>query len=80
MLSQLITLCLTLATVAMGTILQNGQVRITNFPDTKIDPSAYTFETYDANATELSYKGRWDSKKNSWWSQVKPKAEDITNP
>jgi hypothetical protein len=64
-----------LAVVALGllpqasaTILQNGQVRVTNFPDTRIDPSAYSFRTYPADASEISYKGRWDSKHVSWWS------------
>ncbi|KAI1079708.1 SGNH hydrolase-type esterase domain-containing protein [Whalleya microplaca] len=57
-----------LFTLARGTILQNGQVRTTDYPNTTIDVSAYDFQTYDANATELSYKGRWDSKKVSWWS------------
>ncbi|OTB15330.1 hypothetical protein K445DRAFT_318164 [Daldinia sp. EC12] len=63
-LSYLLGLC----ALAAGTILQNGQVRITDYPDTKIDISSYDFRTYDENATELSYKGRWDSKKVSWWS------------
>ncbi|KAI8961821.1 SGNH hydrolase-type esterase domain-containing protein [Daldinia sp. FL1419] len=63
-LSSLLGFC----SLAAGTILQNGQVRITDYPDTKIDVSSYDFKTYDANATELSYKGRWDSKKVSWWS------------
>lgn len=52
-----------------GTILQNGQVRITNFPDTRVaslDGAAY--KSYDATATEISYKGRWDSKKVSFWA------------
>lgn len=53
---------------AWAVILQNGQVRPTNFPDTRIDPSAYSFTTYPANASEISYKGRWDSKYVSWWS------------
>ncbi|KAI2619578.1 SGNH hydrolase-type esterase domain-containing protein [Hypoxylon sp. NC1633] len=57
-----------LCALAGGTILQNGQVRPTNYPDTKVDISSYDFRTYEANATELSYKGRWDSKKVSWWS------------
>ncbi|KAI1851153.1 hypothetical protein JX265_013271 [Neoarthrinium moseri] len=68
MLRQCIASFLGLLAVVTGTILQNGQVRITNFPDTKIDLSSYMLETYDANATEVSYKGRWDSKKISWWS------------
>jgi len=54
--------------VALATILQNGQVRITNYPDTVIDPTAYTWTDYPASAPELSYKGRWDSKYISWWS------------
>jgi len=51
-----------------STILQNGQVRNTNFPNTRIDPSAYSFTTYKANATEIAYKGRWDDEHVSWWS------------
>ena len=50
------------------TILENGHARETNYPDTKIDISAYDFKTYPNNATEISYKGRWDSKKVSWWA------------
>jgi hypothetical protein len=61
-------LALSLGSVIRGTILQNGQVRETNFPNTKIDATKYDFKTYDANAPELSYKGRWDSKKVSYWS------------
>lgn len=49
------------------TILQNGQVRDTDYPDTRIDPEDYSFNTYLPNATEISYKGRWDSKYVSWW-------------
>lgn len=62
-------LALTLGSMVEGTILQNGQVRETNFPDTRVsDLIAYDFNTYDADAAELSYKGRWDSKKVSYWS------------
>ena len=62
-------LALTLGRLVEGTILQNGQVRVTNFPDTRISNlSAYDFNTYDAAAAEISYKGRWDSKKVSFWS------------
>ncbi|KAI1437032.1 Lipase, GDSL-like protein [Xylaria sp. CBS 124048] len=61
-------LALTLGPLVEGTILQNGQVRVSDFPNTEINPAAYAFTTYDANATELSYKGRWDSKKISYWS------------
>lgn len=67
-LMRLATLGLTLFSQASATILQNGQARTTQYPDTRIDPSAYSFETYRADASEISYKGRWDSKHVSWWS------------
>jgi hypothetical protein len=67
-LSSLAVFGLTIVSRVSATILQNGQVRATNFPDTRIDPSAYSFRTYPANASEISYKGRWDSKYVSWWS------------
>ncbi|KAK3354913.1 SGNH hydrolase-type esterase domain-containing protein [Neurospora tetraspora] len=51
-----------------ATILQNGQPRITNFPNSRIDPSSYSLTTYPRNASEISYKGRWDSRYVSWWS------------
>ncbi|KAK4232281.1 SGNH hydrolase-type esterase domain-containing protein [Podospora fimiseda] len=66
--SSLTLLGLTLLSKASAVILQNGQVRETNFPNTRIDPSGYSFKTYPANSTEISYKGRWDSKYVSWWS------------
>lgn len=59
---------LALASRVSATILQNGQVRESNYPDTSIDPTTQSFKTYPANATEISYKGRWDSKYVSWWS------------
>lgn len=57
--------------MASSTILQNGQVRPHDYSDTTIgliaagDP---TWTTYPPNATELSYKGRWDHQYISWWS------------
>ncbi|KAK4145780.1 lipase [Dichotomopilus funicola] len=66
--SSLASFCLALASHVSATILQNGQVKETNYPDTSIDPAAQSFKTYPANATEISYKGRWDSKYVSWWS------------
>ena len=57
-----------LASVASGTILQNGQPRITDYPNTMIDPAEYAFQTYLPGVPEISYKGRWDSKYISWWS------------
>jgi hypothetical protein len=59
---------LAFACVAFATILENGRPRPTDYPDTKIDPEAYDWKTYQADAHELSYKGRWDSKHISWWS------------
>ncbi|KAH8654532.1 SGNH hydrolase-type esterase domain-containing protein [Tricladium varicosporioides] len=53
---------------ASATILQNGQVRITNYPNTVIDTAAYQLQAFPPNSSELSYKGRWDSKFLSWWS------------
>lgn len=52
-----------LASVVSSTILQNGQVRITDYPDTAIASLASnsSWRTYSPNATELSYKGRWDA-------------------
>lgn len=66
-----LTLLAGLCSFACGTILQNGQVRPTDYPNTAIasvsadDPS---WTTYPPNATELSYKGRWDHQHISWWS------------
>ncbi|KAI1761128.1 SGNH hydrolase-type esterase domain-containing protein [Hypoxylon sp. FL1150] len=68
MLHRNIPYLLGLCALASGTILQNGQARVTDYPDTKVDASTYDLETYNADAAEISYKGRWDSKKVSWWS------------
>ncbi|KAK0729954.1 Lipase, GDSL-like protein [Lasiosphaeris hirsuta] len=59
---------LALLSQASATILQNGQVRLTSFLNTQVNQSAYSFTTYSANASEISYQGRWDSKFVSWWS------------
>ncbi|KAK1973384.1 GDSL-like Lipase/Acylhydrolase [Colletotrichum cereale] len=53
---------------ATATILENGRPRVTDFADTKVDLAAGDYKTYDADAPEISYKGRWDSKKISWWA------------
>lgn len=50
------------------TILQNDQVRLADYPDTQIDPSRYSFTSYAPNASEISYKGRWDAQHISWWT------------
>ncbi|KAK0718871.1 SGNH hydrolase-type esterase domain-containing protein [Apiosordaria backusii] len=68
-LSKLAILGLGFISQASAVILQNGQVRETYFPNTRLEsfsPSSY--RTYPANASEISYKGRWDSKYVSWWS------------
>jgi len=57
-----------LASLGSAIILQNGQVRDTDYPNTVIDPSAYQWQTYPPSASQISYKGRWDSKYISWWS------------
>lgn len=57
----LLLTALSLASSACATILQNGQVRDVNFPDTAIVLSNSTWNTYPPNATEIAYKGRWDS-------------------
>ncbi|KAL9114850.1 MAG: hypothetical protein Q9227_001093 [Pyrenula ochraceoflavens] len=60
-----------LATIAQATIFQNEQVRDDPYPGqativTAANSSAW--RTYPPNATEISYKGRWDSRYISWWS------------
>ncbi|KAF1977961.1 acetylxylan esterase [Bimuria novae-zelandiae CBS 107.79] len=54
-----------------ATILENGRVRETHSVDTKVAKIATNstgWKTYGPNATELSYKGRWDDKHISWWA------------
>lgn len=51
-----------------ATILENGRPRTTDFIDTKVKLAAGDYKTYEADAEEISYKGRWDSKKTSWWA------------
>ncbi|OIW30932.1 Lipase, GDSL-like protein [Coniochaeta ligniaria NRRL 30616] len=60
--------CLGMLPLVASTILMNGQEKVTNYPDTKIDIAESSFKTYQANATEISYQGRWDSNHVSWWS------------
>ena len=57
-----------LVSAVAATILQNGQVRETNYPNTKVDLADGSYETYDNDAEEIRYMGRWDSKKVSWWA------------
>ncbi|MCJ1308730.1 hypothetical protein MMC25_002384 [Agyrium rufum] len=61
-----------IASLASATILQNGQVRSNPYPG-EVSPIALTSKSkgwtaYPPTASELSYKGRWDSKHISWWS------------
>ncbi|KAF1962933.1 acetylxylan esterase [Byssothecium circinans] len=64
-----------LAAFATATIYENGHERETHFVETKIasigsNNTQYSTQwtTYGPNATELSYKGRWDSRHVSWWA------------
>ena len=57
-----------LLSTVRGTIIQNGQVRETNYLDTRIDLADDSYTTYANDASEISYLGRWDSKKVSWWA------------
>lgn len=60
-----------LCSVVTGTILQNGQVRPADYPNTaisSISANNASWTTYPPNASELSYKGRWDHQYISWWS------------
>jgi hypothetical protein len=62
-----------LVTIANTITLQNVQVRDTYYPDTRIDSigggwNSTAWSTYDANASEPSYKGRWDRQHVSWWA------------
>ncbi|EKG17882.1 hypothetical protein MPH_04831 [Macrophomina phaseolina MS6] len=69
--SSVILTALGLASTASATIWQNQQIREVNFPDTAIvldSAGNSTWKTYPPNASEIGYKGRWDSKHVSWWS------------
>lgn len=63
---------LAFATLTSATILQNGQVRPTDYPNTTIpaisNGNSSLWKTIPPSASELSYKGRWDDKYISWWS------------
>lgn len=66
-----LSLCLlALSCLSTATIWQNDQIRDVNFPNTMIASVSgkSSWKTYPPNATEISYKGRWDSKYISWWS------------
>ena len=65
----LLAACVSLASAA---ILQNGQLRDDPYPGQaqiiSLARNSSSLKPYPPNATELSYKGRWDSKHISWWS------------
>lgn len=63
-----LTALLACISAVTATILENGRPRDVDFPDTKVELAAGDYKTYDADAEEISYKGRWDSKKISWWA------------
>ena len=56
--------------LASAIIYQNEQPRLDPYPGqasvTTLDST--TWKSYPPNASEISYKGRWDSKYISWWS------------
>ncbi|KAE8389676.1 SGNH hydrolase-type esterase domain-containing protein [Aspergillus alliaceus] len=62
-------LSLTWSLGVTATILENGQERLNPYPGqaskVSIDDS---WRRYDTDASEISYKGRWDSGYTSWWS------------
>ena len=68
LLSSAVFFFLTCLPLTTGTILQNGQVRPTDYPDTAVSTIDPTWETYSPNSSEISYKGRWDDQYISWWS------------
>ncbi|CAG7938947.1 unnamed protein product [Penicillium olsonii] len=67
--------CLLAFTLALtsATILENGQVRENPYPGqvSAIDLDD-SWRTYEPDAPEISYKGRWDSKHVSSCSQLRP--------
>ncbi|KAL3454231.1 SGNH hydrolase-type esterase domain-containing protein [Aspergillus insuetus] len=67
--SFLLTTLLSWSVSVSATILQNGQPRDDPYPGqvSTIDLDS-SWRNYDADAPEISYKGRWDSKHISWWS------------
>jgi hypothetical protein len=68
---KLFSVVASLVSLSTSLILQNGQLRETNYPNTQIatiDSNSTGWKTYAPNAAELSYKGRWDSKHISWWA------------
>ncbi|KAL4888512.1 SGNH hydrolase-type esterase domain-containing protein [Aspergillus ambiguus] len=67
--SFLASIALSCALPIWATILQNGQIREDPYPGQAANITLdNSWRTYDANAEEIAYKGRWDSRHISWWS------------
>ncbi|KAI9044492.1 SGNH/GDSL hydrolase family protein [Aspergillus affinis] len=50
-------------------ILENGQPRLDPYPGQALNISLdESWKSYGPEASEIAYKGRWDSKYVSWWS------------
>ena len=67
----LLVLLAGLGALSSAAILQNGQLRDDPYPGQAAIVSLLTnpaFKVYPPNASEISYKGRWDSRYTSWWS------------
>ncbi|PKY05706.1 acetylxylan esterase [Aspergillus campestris IBT 28561] len=66
---QVASLFATLLGFASASIIQNGQLRENPYPgQTPAIALDESWRTYAADAVEIGYKGRWDSKHISWWS------------
>ena len=67
-----ISLLASCVSLAYAAILQNGQLRENPYPGQApvlpLARNSSSWKSYSPNTTELSYKGRWDSKHISWWS------------
>jgi len=66
-----LTSFLAVLSCASALILQNGQPRDNPYPGQATlltTASSKAWKSYSPSASEISYKGRWDSKHISWWS------------
>jgi hypothetical protein len=72
--SLLLTTLLSWSVSVSATILQNGQPRDDPYPGqvSTIDLDS-SWRNYDADAPEISYKGRWDSKHISCTIALSPR-------
>ncbi|CZT07665.1 related to GDSL-like lipase/acylhydrolase domain protein [Rhynchosporium agropyri] len=67
-LGQILALTSSFSQAVLASIVENGHIRDVHFPNTLMSTSLADWNTYAPNASELSYKGRWDSRYISWWS------------